>query len=111
MMKTRYLRRVAAGALVAVGLVGCAPQGEAGDGAAEAEAAETDAPTAGAAEAGGLALGPVDGRDLPPADLERVALGAPAPDFTALSSTGDPVTLSDFRGESNVILFFYRGHW
>lgn len=105
-MKTRYLRLVAAGALVAGGLVGCAPQGEAGDDAADAEA-----PAAGAAEAGGPALGPVDGRDLPPADLERVATGAPAPDFTALSSTGEPVTLSDFRGESNVILFFYRGHW
>jgi peroxiredoxin Q/BCP len=32
--------------------------------------------------------------------------GAPAPDFTLLSDSGDPVTLSSFRGKP-VILYFY----
>jgi len=58
-----------------------------------------------------VTLGPVDGLDLPGTDLERVSAGAPAPDFTAASLAGDPVTLSSFRGERNVVLFFYRGHW
>ena len=101
MMDARYLQLFAAGALVAVGSVGCAPEGDTEDANVSAAAEEP-------AEA---ALGPVDGHDLPPADLERVAAGDPAPDFTALSSTGDPITLSDYRGEKNVILFFYRGHW
>ncbi len=99
-MDVRDLRFGAAGALVAIGLLGCAPADEGG---ASAEAASD--------EAAQVALGPVDGHDLPPADLERVMAGDPAPDFTALSSTGDPITLSDYRGEKNVILFFYRGHW
>ena len=107
-MDARYLRCWAAGAVVAVGLAGCAPEGdtEDGDAAAAAGAAETAAQ-----EAAQVALGPVDGRDLPPVDLERVLAGSPAPDFTALSSTGEPITLSDYRGEKDVILFFYRGHW
>lgn len=58
-----------------------------------------------------LTLGPADGHDLPGTDLDRVAAGAPAPDFTAMALAGHPVTLSDFRGEKNVVLFFYRGHW
>jgi len=58
-----------------------------------------------------VALGPVDGRDLPPIDLERVQVGQPAPDFTLASLAGPNVTLSDFRGEKNVVLVFYRGHW
>ena len=40
-----------------------------------------------------------------------MATGDAAPDFTALASTGEPITLSDYRGEKNVVLFFYRGHW
>ena len=102
-MNARNRRLLAAGTLMAAGLVGCAPQGDAGDADASAET--------GGDEAAQVALGPVDGHDLPPADLERVLADDPAPDFTALSSTGDPVTLSDYRGEKNVILFFYRGHW
>ena len=58
-----------------------------------------------------VVLGPADGHDLPPADLSRVAEGALAPDFTAAAFEGDPVTLSQFRGEKNVLLVFYRGHW
>jgi hypothetical protein len=43
-------------------------------------------------------LGPMDGQDLPPADLERVR------DSTL-------VTLSSFKGKENIILVFYRGYW
>lgn len=102
MMDAPYLRLFAAGALVAAGSAACAPGGDAEDVDASAAAAEGTAQ---------VALGPVDGHDLPPVDLERVLAGSPAPDFTALSSTGEPITLSDFRGEKDVILFFYRGHW
>ena len=56
-------------------------------------------------------LGPVDGHDLPPTDLERVREGDEAPDFTLASLAGPDVTLSDYRGEKNVVLVFYRGHW
>ena len=57
------------------------------------------------------ALGPVDGHDLPREDLERVALGTIAPDFSLSSLSGEVETLSDSRGEKNVVLVFYRGHW
>ena len=57
------------------------------------------------------ALGPVDGRDLPREDLERVALGTIAPDFSLSSLSGEVETLSDARGEKDVLLVFYRGHW
>jgi len=33
----------------------------------------------------------------------------PAPDFTLQSAAGTAVTLSAYRGESNVVLVFYRG--
>ena len=56
-------------------------------------------------------LGPKDGLDLPPADLERVDVGASAPDFTLISKDKDPVTLSSFAGNKNVVLVFYRGFW
>lgn len=56
-------------------------------------------------------LGPVDGHDLPPTDLDRVQAGEVAPDFTLESYEGPRVSLSDFRGEKNVVLVFYRGHW
>jgi cytochrome oxidase Cu insertion factor (SCO1/SenC/PrrC family) len=56
-------------------------------------------------------LGPKDGRNLSPTDLDRVRVGDPAPDFTLESETGDPITLSDFRGRTNVVLVFYRGRW
>ncbi len=66
---------------------------------------------AGIAMASPPALGPKDGRDLPPADLNRVQVDQPAPDFTLESMDGSPVTLSDFRGKKRVVLVFYRGHW
>lgn len=56
-------------------------------------------------------LGPADGRDLPPADLERVKIGAPAPDFTLQDMDGRRVTLSQFRSQKKVVLVFYRGYW
>lgn len=57
------------------------------------------------------ALGPVDGKHLAPTDIERVAVGQPAPDFALARYGGGTVTLSQFRGQKNVVLVFYRGHW
>jgi cytochrome oxidase Cu insertion factor (SCO1/SenC/PrrC family) len=56
-------------------------------------------------------LGPKDGLDLSPADLERVRGGTPAPDFTLESKDGSYVALSSYRGKKNVVLVFYRGYW
>jgi thioredoxin-dependent peroxiredoxin len=41
------------------------------------------------------------------ADGETLRVGEPAPDFSLPSSTGEMVRLSDFRGKSAVVLFFY----
>jgi cytochrome oxidase Cu insertion factor (SCO1/SenC/PrrC family) len=56
-------------------------------------------------------LGPLDGQNLPPVDLERVSTGMPAPDFTLESKDGELVRLSSFKGKKNVVLVFYRGYW
>ena len=56
-------------------------------------------------------LGPTEGLNLPPADLERVHVGISAPDFTLESKDNDLVTLSSFRGKNNIVLVFYRGYW
>ncbi len=56
-------------------------------------------------------LGPKDGADLAPTDLNRVKVGQPAPDFTLEDVSGQPITLSDFRGKKTVVLVFYRGYW
>jgi hypothetical protein len=56
-------------------------------------------------------LGPKDGEDLPRTELDRVRVGDLAPDFSLLSYSGDVITLSDYRGNRNVVLVFYRGHW
>jgi peroxiredoxin len=56
-------------------------------------------------------LGPVDGRDMPPTDIERVGVGSRAPDFTLTRIGGGTSTLSSFRGHKNVVVVFYRGHW
>jgi len=66
---------------------------------------------AGAEQGADTRLGPVDGRDLPGTDLERVRVGDLAPDFALASLDGPTVTLSDFRDNRNVILVFYRGYW
>ena len=36
-----------------------------------------------------------------------VEIGQPAPDFTLTNQYGEQVTLSDYRGEKNVLLMFY----
>jgi len=64
-----------------------------------------------AADTTAMALGPIDGRELPGEALARVAVGDLAPDFTLASHGGDRVRLSGFRGEKTVLLVFYRGHW
>jgi cytochrome oxidase Cu insertion factor (SCO1/SenC/PrrC family) len=56
-------------------------------------------------------LGPKDGGNLKPTDLEKVSVGETAPDFTLENLDGNRISLSDFRGKKNVILVFYRGHW
>ena len=56
-------------------------------------------------------LGPKDGANLPPADLERVKIGDTAPDFTLESMDGQRVTLSEVYRNRNVVLVFYRGQW
>jgi len=38
------------------------------------------------------------------------AIGAPAPDFTAVDQNGRTTRLADFRGRP-LLLVFYRGHW
>ncbi len=56
-------------------------------------------------------LGPKDGTDLQPMDLDRVSVGVAAPDFTLEALDGSHITLSDHRGRMKVVLVFYRGHW
>jgi hypothetical protein len=56
-------------------------------------------------------VGPKDGFDLPPSDLERVRVGLSAPDFTLESMDGNLVALSSYQGKKNVVLVFYRGYW
>ena len=56
-------------------------------------------------------LGPHDGLDLPGVDTGRVAVDDVAPDFALMSYAGTVTTLSDFRGDKNVVLQFYRGYW
>ena len=58
-----------------------------------------------------VVLGPVDGYNLSGTDLDRVQVGMMAPDFSLVSLTGPPITLSEFRGVKNVALVFYRGYW
>jgi peroxiredoxin len=41
--------------------------------------------------------------------MPQVSLNTPAPDFTLVDFQGRPVTLSDFRGKSHVLLVFNRG--
>ena len=56
-------------------------------------------------------LGPKDGANLSPTDLERVKAGDKEPDFTLEDMDGKRISLSDFHGKKNVVLVFYRGHW
>jgi cytochrome oxidase Cu insertion factor (SCO1/SenC/PrrC family) len=56
-------------------------------------------------------LGPKDGTNLKPMDLDRVKIGDTAPDFSLENLDGKKISLSDFRGNKNVVLIFYRGQW
>jgi len=56
-------------------------------------------------------LGPKDGADLKPADLERIKPGVEAPDFTLEDQDAKPLTLSSYRDRKSVVLVFYRGYW
>ena len=87
--------------LLAMPLVGC--------GGADGESGDDMETTPQQAEP--ITLGPRDGLDLPPIDLERVAVGTVAPDFSLKTITGATITLSALRGAKNVVLVFYRGHW
>ena len=40
-------------------------------------------------------------------DVQPVRVGEPAPDFSLPSSTGENVSLADFRGKQSVVLYFY----
>jgi peroxiredoxin len=51
---------------------------------------------------------PAAGASVP--GVEPLAAGTPAPDFTLTSSSGEQVSLSDFRGKP-VILAFYPADW
>jgi cytochrome oxidase Cu insertion factor (SCO1/SenC/PrrC family) len=59
----------------------------------------------------GAQLGPKDGPDLAPTDLNRIKAGQPAPEFTLEDSNGKAISLADFRGKKTVVLVFYRGYW
>ena len=56
-------------------------------------------------------LGPKDGANLAPADLDRIKVGDVASDFMLENIDGRKISLSDYRGKKNVVLVFYRGHW
>ena len=96
--------RARAGGALFIGLLMGSLAGCGGEEAADEADASMD-------EAAPMQLGPVDGHDLAPTDLERVAVGMMAPDFSLETISGDTLTLSSFRGKQNVLLVFYRGHW
>jgi cytochrome oxidase Cu insertion factor (SCO1/SenC/PrrC family) len=56
-------------------------------------------------------LGPKDGVDLSPTDLNRIKVGQPAPDFSLEDAGGKTIALSEFRDKKTVVLVFYRGYW
>ena len=56
-------------------------------------------------------LGPNDGADLSPTDLNRIKVGQPAPDFSLEDAGGKTIALSEFRDKKTVVLVFYRGYW
>ena len=41
--------------------------------------------------------------------MPKVDLNTPAPDFTLDDMNGQPVSLSDFKGQKNVLLVLNRG--
>ncbi len=79
--------------------------------ATDEAAPDADATAPESAPASPPTLGPVDGLDLARADLDRITVGEPAPDFRLMSYRGDVLTLSENRGVREILLVFYRGHW
>jgi thioredoxin-dependent peroxiredoxin len=55
-------------------------------------------------------LGPLDGLELSPYDLNRILPGEMAPDFRLQDQDGKIHQLSQYRGK-NVVLIMYRGYW
>jgi len=47
----------------------------------------------------------------PPIQPDRVEVGQEAPLFELDSLDGEPVSLASLRGESPLILIFFRGTW
>ena len=45
------------------------------------------------------------------AAIRRVLVGQEAPDFTLRSPDGSSHTLSELRGQKNLVLIFFRGTW
>lgn len=43
------------------------------------------------------------------ATLDKVTAGKPAPNFSLPSTTGGKITLSDFKGKKNVLIYFNEG--
>ena len=41
-------------------------------------------------------------------DAELISVGLPAPDFTLSSATDEKITLSDYRDNKNIVLYFMR---
>ena len=55
----------------------------------------------------GAALGYVYAVKVGPIGKVELKVGDVAPDFTLPSANGSPYTLSDYRGQKNVVLAFY----
>ena len=51
--------------------------------------------------------GPAKIESTPPVEKVELKVGDVAPDFTLPSAKGPTYTLSDYRGEKNVVLAFY----
>jgi cytochrome oxidase Cu insertion factor (SCO1/SenC/PrrC family) len=51
--------------------------------------------------------GPARIESTPPVEKVELKVGDVAPDFTLPSANGSPYTLSDYRGQKNVVLAFY----
>jgi peroxiredoxin len=41
--------------------------------------------------------------------MSKVALNMPAPNFSLKDFTGNPISLTDWRGKFNILLVFNRG--
>jgi cytochrome oxidase Cu insertion factor (SCO1/SenC/PrrC family) len=54
---------------------------------------------------------PAAGAEDAPTEEIGPAVGTEAPGFTLEALDGRPVSLADFRGESPVVLIFFRGEW